>query len=148
MHHDIDLSKLLRQAAKFEYSRIGVRDHDLIHTKVLRVRLGKLYDRQHGHPGIESASLTKEERRNDRVAQFGIPTGTRMCRLSFVLLGFGSLSARRRNAARATTRRKSRRNDMLLRCSVSMRAGTRKPGFLWLQATPPQQRQLWVEYHG
>ncbi|HCL4291038.1 TPA: hypothetical protein N2C52_006274 [Pseudomonas aeruginosa] len=75
MHHDIDLSKLLRQAAKFEYSRIGVRDHDLIHTKVLRVRLGKLYDRQHGHPGIESASLTKEERRNDRVAQFGIPTG-------------------------------------------------------------------------
>ncbi|BGD49326.1 hypothetical protein CRPA5_46230 [Pseudomonas aeruginosa] len=60
---------------KFEHSRIGVCDHDLIHTKVQRVHLGKLFDRQHGHPGIESASLTKEERRNDRVTQFGIPTG-------------------------------------------------------------------------
>jgi len=33
----------------------------LIHAKVLRVHLGKLYNRQNGHAGIEFASLSKEE---------------------------------------------------------------------------------------
>ncbi|ESR69856.1 hypothetical protein T266_18135 [Pseudomonas aeruginosa VRFPA05] len=83
MDHHIDSPKLRCQSAEFADSGIGFGDHDLIHSKIQRVYLGKLCDRQHGHPGIELARLAKEKRRNDRVAQLGIPSRDKYVQDSF-----------------------------------------------------------------
>jgi hypothetical protein len=68
MHHCIDSPKLPGQSTELEDSGIGAGDNDLIHSKIQRMHLDKLRDRQHGYPGIKPTSLAEEKGRNYRVA--------------------------------------------------------------------------------